>query len=360
MSMEYRVVYLEDESGDSVVSDLIDNGIEATHCPAAGFQETVDRINDYNPDLILMDYRLLSGGGAVNAPSFAQNYRSLAIDSAENHRNMPIVLMSNDNAMVSYHKDVTSHDLFDFSIKKSKFSDNKAKYATLIKELIDSYKKIQTLPTNGDLTQELLAVPVELVNDLDRRVTNTLEAKSHLEDPHMLSAFILDQVVKPIGLLIGEDVLSARLGVCKTSGNWGDLLEDLDEFKYSGIYSGTYKRWWAVGLEHWWRTKIDEGSHPKRLKASVRLAKIKETFPGLDLLEIQRPSKHPSEKFWTICQKSFDPLDPNLAFEVAASLPKMPWVDFSYYSYESVRGDDDLLSQLKEQDKERYKDLARG
>ncbi|MGF1903556.1 hypothetical protein [Aliivibrio salmonicida] len=355
--MVYKVVYIEDQDAESVIHDLSQCGLEVVHCHPNTFKETITKVDSHKPDLILMDFRLMQGGGEVNAPAIAQYYRSLSIDTPS--LCLPVVLLSNDTKIHGFYDDFTSHDLFDFFIIKENLSENKEKYSLLMKEHIESYKFISSLQAKEEDLAELLKIPEKLELDIDPRIKETLRNKKYKSNVYMASKFIFNNVVKSIGVLIGEDVLSARLGINKTSESWNDLCSQLEGCEYTGIYSSSYRRWWADGVEVWWNETIEEENHLRRFNSKEKLNVICNKFPELKLKKVEGDLKTKTDNFWTICQYSQLPVDPSEAFEIQADLTLMPWLDTQYYSYESVR-DYDLNDRLTDIEKSRYKDIARG
>lgn len=355
--MVYKVVYIEDQAADSVIHDLNQLGLDVEHCKPTSFSETTKKVDEMKPDLILMDYRLMAGGGEVDAPSIAQYYRSSFIDRPE--QCTPIVLLSNDNKIHDYYRDFTSHDLFDFSISKENLSENKEKYSSLMKELINSYTEIAHLQDSNSSLVKLLSIPESIEDDIDPRIIETLERKKYKSSTYLTSSFILNNVVKPIGVLIGEDVLSARLGISTKSEDWHSLLDKLKNWQYTGLYSETYKRWWAAGVEEWWSNQVDSKSHLRRLNSQEKLTLLNAKFEEFDLKKIDGDPQSITNSFWTICQSSFVAVDPSEAFEIAIDLTQYPWIDSQFLSYESVRSSD-LIEKLTDFERIRYKEQARS
>jgi len=354
--MAYKIVYIEDQDASSVIHDLSPCDLDVAHCHPGTFKETITEVDSHKPDLILMDFRLTQGGSEVNAPAIAQYYRSLAIDDSNSC--LPIVLLSNDSKIRGYYDDFTSHDLFDFFIIKEYLSDKKEKYSLLIKELIASYKCISTSQIENQDLVDLLLIPDKLEIDIDPRIKETLRSKQYQSNVYLASSFILNKIVKPVGVLIGEDVLSARLGVSKTSNDWGALCKTLKNYEYTGLYSGSYQRWWAYGIEVWWKEIIEESNHLRRFDSEGKLKILQEKFPTLQLQKVVGDPTTKTENFWTICQRNFLPIDPGEAFEIQSDLTLMPWLDTKYYSYESIR-DYDLIKELTDIERARYKEMAK-
>jgi hypothetical protein len=354
--MGYKVVYIEDLDAGSVLHDLSQCGLDVEHCKPTSFTETIADVDVKSPDLILMDFRLLQGGGEVDAPAIAQYYRSRSIDTPL--YSLPIVLLSNDQKIQGYYDDFTSHDLFDFSISKEFLSERKEKYSHLMRELIDSYKIISVLQKKGNDLIELLKTPDSLKHDIDPRINETLSSKKYQSNIYMASSFILNSIVKPIGVLIGEDVLSARLGVSTTSEGWRNLCDFFNEFEYKGLYSGAYRRWWSSGIDNWWFENINSNNHLKRLNSVQKLQLLMEKYKGIQLDKIEGDTTSKTETFWSICQHSLIPIDPSEAFEIKSDLTLFPWLDSQYYSYTSIR-DNGLNELLTDLEKLRYKELAK-
>tara|TARA_R110002012_G_scaffold69969_1_gene180711 strand:+ start:3078 stop:4148 length:1071 start_codon:yes stop_codon:yes gene_type:complete len=354
--MGYKIVYIEDLDAASVLHDLSRCGLDVEHCKPTSFTETIADVDERNPDLILMDFRLMQGGGEVDAPAIAQYYRSRSIDAPK--QSLPIVLLSNDQKIQGYYDDFTSHDLFDFSISKGYLSERKEKYSHLMKELIDSYGTISALQKNDKDLLELLNTPDSLQHDVDPRINEILSSKKYQSNIYMASSFILNSVVKPIGVLIGEDVLSARLGVSMTSVDWKELCKYFNEFEYKGLYSGAYRRWWSVGIDNWWLENVDSNNHLKRLNSAQKLQLLIHKYKGIQLDKVKGDTTSKTETFWSICQHSLIPIDPSEAFEIKSDLTLYPWLDSQYYSYTSIR-DNDFNEYLTDLEKLRYKELAK-
>ncbi|WP_188008303.1 response regulator [Photobacterium damselae] len=355
--MVYKIAYLEDLDAGSIKRNVEQQEFDVTHIePQGSFEETLSLIQDVNADLLLMDFRLHAGVANFNAPPFAQFFRSQVIDDGAS---LPIVLISSENNIRDYYRDYTSFDLFDFAVDKETFLSNTSKYCGLFKELIDSYRRLRILQTAGqpvDVAVAVMNVPDTLLRRVDRRLLDMLSMDKYQNDPFMLSGLLLSSFVKPIGPLIGSDVLSARLGVSKTSPGWEVLLELLDDFIYRGLYSGTYPRWWSQGVEVWWKQHFPSAPVLRRLTSRERCRLISEKF-GLDnLIELEKLPLSNSNRLWTICAGSFEPLDPIDGFEIARDVSNSPWLDMNLYSFDFLvnHGGAEILKELKEQERERY------
>lgn len=359
--MDYKVAYLEDQGAESFIKSLATYGIEVVHIePEKDFGATIERINAVGANLIVMDFRLVEGGTSVfNAPPFAQYYRSLVTENPE--KSIPIVLYSNDEKIKKfYFNDFTSQDLFDYTIEKEKFFVGLERYSNIIKSLINSYSLVRTLQNDNPASlEELVSVPRQVKQAVDPRVFEQLAGSKYLHDTYMASNFILNQIVRPIGILIGEDVISARLGISKSSSSWSDLLSQLEEFKYLGLFSDSYERWWAEGIEYWWKNTVKSTTRLRRLSSAERLASLREKFTSFQLDEVEGDHRSVAKRYWTICKLTSIPVDPSDAFEVQTELSSSPWLEAPYYTFEAVR-DNSLNQDLLPSEKIRYRSKAQG
>jgi hypothetical protein len=354
--MAYKIAYLEDLDAASIQRNILQLGFEIIHImPQDNFEDTLKQIQEVNADLLLMDFRLNAGTAKFNAPPFAQFFRSQVI---EDGRNLPIALISSEENIRDYYRDYTSFDLFDFAVDKATFLNNTEKYCTLFSELIHTY----TIASNNrNIGISLLKIPDDLQQRFDKRFLDILMMDKYINDPFMLSNLLLSYFVKPIGFLIGPDVLSARLGISSDSKSWDDLVIHLNKFKYNGIYSKTYSRWWAQGIEIWWKNQFPDMPLLRRLNAEQRCEIIsnKLSIPGLE--PSIKPELSNSSRFWTVCAGSKKPLDPIDGFEIARDVINSPWLEPELYSFDYLvnHSDTECLKELKEHERDRFSKKVR-
>lgn len=359
--MDYKIVYLEDLEPDSIQREIENQRIEVSHVqPDSNFETTLNHIKDIGADLLLMDFRLNAGVGKFNAPPFAQFFRSQVIDGG---LNLPIVIISSENNIRDYYRDYTSFDLFDFAVDKATFLQKTEKYCSLFKELIAGYKLLNQLQSAQEKVNiELLKVPAVIENEIDSRFLDLLSMEKYQTNACMMTGLLLTTFVKPIGILIGADVLSARLGVSKFSKDWTNLLNRLEEFKYVGIYGKTYNRWWAQGIDCWWKINFPNCPTLRRLSSAERCEYIKEKFGLEQLLPLEKLEFSNSTRFWTICTGKLTPLDPIDGFEIAGDINNSPWLDPKFYSFNFIvnHSSSENIKELKEQEQERLKEIRRS
>lgn len=120
------------------------------------------------------------------------------------------------------------------------------------------------------LLASLLACSPELVARLDPRVLLGLRRRG--APAHILTRFIVVELLGRAGPLVDSDLLAVRLGVDATrSEDWPELLASLEASRYRGAFAAGYARWWMASLLNWWRSDVEPDSSPQRLGASERV-----------------------------------------------------------------------------------------
>jgi hypothetical protein len=315
--MVYNILYIEDLVSDSRKSDLEKFGFKVHEFqPTTDLNSLLDFLNSNEIHIILMDYRLGKGENAVpyDAPTLASTLRT---KQNKKDQEKPIILISNENLIADFYKDFLNHDLFDYAVDKTSFSSSIELYG---KRLISYYNSYEIILKNNfnlhailDIVGKEHLVPNSFIKHIENKsimlnsVTNQLE-KVEEGLVYEYSRIINDTVIYSIGMLIGEDVLSARLGVSKESNEWEALKSILEFSKYKGIFSDTHNRWWALEIENWFKS-ISNGKSLRSLTSTERIEIIREHLK-LDLKELDLPKFCNSKKFWTICKGSKVQIDP--------------------------------------------------
>jgi hypothetical protein len=357
--MAYKILYIEDLDPGSIIHDLNNHGFEVKHYVPKNFEETVKEVNSY--DLLLFDFRLTETTAIFDAPTIAQTLRTI---NSDNHRDIPIVLISSETKISDYYKDLTSQDLFDLSLTKDTLLNNLEKYSLRFSSLINAYKTIST--EKFDVVK-CLNLSKGQAKNLDYRIVEKLNRDMFSSDIFAFSSFILNNLIQTIGPLFGEDVLSARLGISKTSEDWEKLKSHFDSFKYNGIFSNSYNRWWSDGLINWWKDNNEGKNTLRKLNAEQRLKKITE-ITGLSLVA-QEPTKYAkSTSYWTICKETHLPIDPLDGLELHKK-DLLDWQEKEYLSiqaglepqkFDSTTKKPVYIEFLKPIEKNRLKSIAKN
>ena len=357
--MAYSILYIEDLDPGSIIHDLNNHGFQVKHYIPKNFEETIKEVNGYN--LLLFDFRLTETTAIFDAPTIAQTLRTI---NSDNHIDIPIVLISSETKISDYYKDLTSQDLFDLSLTKDTLLNNLEKYSTRFESLIDAYKTINI--EKFDIVK-ILKLSEEQSENLDYRIVEKLNRDMFSNNIFAFSSFILNNLIQKIGVLFGEDVLSARLGISKTSKDWQKLKSHFDSFKYKGIFSGSYNRWWSDGLINWWKENNEGKNTLRKLNAEQRLKRIEE-ITGLDLV-VQKPTKYAkSNSYWTICKETHLPIDPIDGLELHKN-DLLDWQEKKYLSiqaglepqkFDSATRKPIYIEFLKPIEKNRLKSIAKS
>lgn len=336
--MAYKILYIEDQNADSIKADLISFGFEVDVNNADDFEGVIDQFaNQY--DAYIIDYRLTDNRGRFDAPSYAQTLRTKTKKTV--YKDAPIILISNEVNFVEIFNDFTSRDLFDFTVTKENFRKDLAKYAKKINAYINAYNEISRV--NFDLNKILSIDSItKIETKLDYRFIDMITNERFDGNVYKYCLLITDSLLSTFGPLIGEDILSSRLGISKDSKDWNKLLTKLEQFKYKGILSDYYDRWWMEDILNWW-TQISEGKSLRRLTAFERTNFLKE-YLLLDLTSSNPIELCNSNNFWTICMETKMPIDPSEGYIIQRKELK-PWQEPEYLS---------LIAALKQSELRKY------
>lgn len=351
MNMDYKILYIEDQLPESIASDLSNLGLDVSTNNADDFENV---LMDFNSkfDAFILDYRLTANRGNVDAPTYAQTLRTKS--NKINHQDVPIILISNEENFVEIFDDFTSQDLFDFTITKEKFRSDMPGFVKKISAFIKAYKSIEE--NSFDLNKILsidTSAPIEV--KLDSRFLDIFN-KAPGKNIYKFSQTICNELIRKIGSLIGEDVLSARLGVSKDSPDWNSLLAKLEQFKYKGIFSDYYNRWWMDDILNWW-SSITEGKSLRRLTASDRV-KILNEYLHLTLIPNEPIKFCNSTSFWTICMETKCPLDPSEGYVILKN-DIAPWQEPQYLSLYAALEQSSYRKYLSPLDKTEIRKLGK-
>jgi hypothetical protein len=350
MIMAYKIFYIDDLETESRKKDLENLGyVVKLFDPTSNLNDMFTSL-DSDTDAVILDYRLTKGANnaCFDAPTIAQTLRTKHKDD---NKGIPLILMSNEQIKVSeFDKDFTSQDLFDFVLTKECFTRNMENFRDKLDSFISAYQKIKT---EKDLIKILglekgeIELHSRLVSEFDKSGNNQLK----------ISSLIYDDLISAVGLTIGEDVLSARLGVSKVSEDWSELLVSLKGAAYTGIFSDSKDRWWMDKVNFWWKETISSETSLRRLNAEERVALIKSKLPLENLTPLTKTKHSLSSNFWTICNYSKEPLDPFDGVELLKDY--LPWQEKKYLSIDSALLDkEEYKSLMSNIDKKAIRELA--
>lgn len=347
--MAYKILYVEDLDPGTIVHELKSQGFEADHYNPESLDELMKRAKEY--DLLLLDFRLTENRKIIfDAPTIAQTIRTVGGTA---HLDIPIVLMSTEEKITDYYRDFSSHDLFDYSVKKQTFLENLEKYAGRFNSAIEAYRIVAE---SGKDLEKCLGISAEFLKSLDYRISEQLSTETYSQDVFAFTSYVLKQIIRSIGVLIGEDVLLARLGISKKSKEWQRVVERLEPYRYRGIFSNSYSRWWSQQIEQWWKSEISEISL-RRLTAQKRVDLLKEKLGLTELIQQEKTAQATSSNYWTICKQLNAGIDSIDGLELHQRDIK-PWQEKEYISIQAGLESSPLNKYVKPYDRERLKDIV--
>lgn len=284
--------------------------------------------------------------------SLAQELRILAKENSFN--DCPIILLSaTDNLRASM--DQTSKDLFDLIIEKDFLGENFS--YELAQRLLYSLASGYEFLLQRKQIDEIFGRDISF---LDKRLISDLTTIHSTKPIHILSGFIIKQLLQKTGPLVDIVHLSARLGIdYLQSTDWEKLMEILDASKYNGVYSGGWQRWWFSLIEKWWADNFPD-KILRLLSAKDRVNLISEKY-NLKLKPYQKTARSKSDKFWTICKGTLVPIDPTDGFIVGDQDNFYPWQEKEYISIDEAleRKFINIWKTISSLEKNRYEKLIK-
>jgi hypothetical protein len=353
--MAYKYVYIDDVTDGK--EEGIKNGIqqygtiEVLFKQPQNWNSSIEEIKtllqDY--DGLILDLRLQDNPNSegeyakYRGSTVAQELRTL-IKEKEITNDFPIVLLSATGDVLSS-LDQTSYDLFDLCVSKNTLgADAEHSYDNFIQKLISLALGYKQLNGAEKEIKSILGIDQSI---LDSRFNDKF--CSLLDQPtHIISKFILKEIIQKPSFLINENYLSSRLGVDKSSEDWITLLKVLDTFKYKGVFSDYYSRWIMPLLENWWETTISEDIDLRTATAEKRVELLASKL-NLKLRPLKKTEKSKSTSFWTVCKGTNQAIDTLDGLIIANQDDNFPWQEKEYISIDEA---------LKRSNKSAWKDVS--
>lgn len=306
--------------------------------PKSTWEEQLSYIKEYDNlqlvDGLILDLRL---DDYPNEDQQKANFRgtSLAqeIRTRQKEGNLhpfPIILFSG-NDKIEQSLENSGKDLFDICIDKGSINgDSYLNFRPKFYALAEGYKTIAE-----SIKDVKVLLNIEL-SYIDERFL--FEFEKCLNYPtHIVSSFILKELIEKQGLLIDEQILAAKLGVdISNSEDWQKLLDSIYQTKYMGIFHQGWNRWWMPLVETWWQETISEKLYLRSTPALKRVELIKEITGLAGLNPADKIEKADSTEFWTICRGYNKPLDPVDGLMIEGQENLFPWQEPEYVSIDAA------------------------
>ncbi len=278
--------------------------------------------------------------------TLAQHLRTLGTE--ETLKEFPIVLWSDaDKLKRAYNSDASAHDLFDVTYRKEELveEESRTRAARQLESLVTGYETIRQVRANNNRLHKFLGL--ESVGTLDPRIDEFFSFQGKRPPVHEYARFILKELLLVQGVLVDEEVLAARLGIdAEASGDWERLKNLFDSSKYQGVFKEGWPRWWASGIETWWRALANTMSVLRSTSAAERVGLISEHTTLQGLSAATPVAEGYSTAYWTVCQATRKPLDPRDGLIIDRPNAR-PWQDKLYVSLEAELNRDRQLRGLR-------------
>lgn len=336
--MIYRYLYIDDESKDvrdSFAQNLSDEFIkvDTLHVSEIDLNNTeglIKLLDNYHG--LLLDLRLDQTASEdtkmkvpFTATVYAQHIRTL-VTNGDIKKDIPIVLFSTDEKLNKvYSIDLTSQDLFDRYIEKTRIPENaKSKLISLAKGYIE-------IGDNKTISKLLC---LDNLDFIDGRVFARYSDDLNIPT-HEYVQTILKDLIYPQGILINELMLSSRLGIdIEKSKDWQKLKDYFEEAKYKGVFSDGWSRWWMYLIDDIFYEKTE--TYLSYLDANERVELLKKITNFQELVVAEPIKESYSTRFWTYCKIIKKPLDPLEGFKINNPIEPKPWQEYDYCSLYAI------------------------
>ena len=337
--MAIKFLYIDDEkleTSEGIVKNLRNENLEfIIERPQSWNEQKLNLIENQSIDKydgLLLDLKLEFSDGDSNDVKFSGTDLAQTIRSdvkSGKIKDLPIFLCSTDDNFMSLF-DRTSFDLFDRKYRKDKDFENE----DVRNEFIAFAKAYHNIIENNDI-ENLLQ---KKIIDNDDLVALNAELKD-FKTPHEFVYLINRYVIQSNGILLDEEMLAIRLGIdTKSSTDWPELKSNLlNEYKYQGILSDFYERWWQKDILNWWKNIF--GKSLIIMSAKDKVSAIIDRFSLKELYPLPLPEHHRFDTFWYKCRLSNYPLEPSDALKTI-EMPRYAWQEPSYISVAYIKSDE--------------------
>ncbi|KGO93656.1 hypothetical protein [Flavobacterium subsaxonicum] len=295
---------------------------------------------------LILDLRLYDNANnkgytaTYRGSTVAQEIRTLVKEKEINH-DIPIVLITaNENVDTSL--DETGKDLFDNIVKRSDVGNAYTTFRSKLISLAAGY-----IFFNNEQKSLEYIFSYDKVSNIDFRF---IQYFNDIKDQptHVISRFLTKNVFEKPSFLIDEYYLSARLGISMQSEDWINFKNNfLNDYKYKGVFSDFYDRWWMVEIENWWDENFKD-CYLRSITSLDRAKLISELF-ALKLSPLEKTPRSTSNKFWTVCKVTKRAIDNVDGFIIANQDDNFPWQEKEYISRDEA---------LRPTNKTLWKDVA--
>ncbi|XVN18675.1 hypothetical protein QZH46_27745 [Pseudomonas corrugata] len=245
----------------------------------------------------------------------------------------PIVLWSvNSKFKSSYNNEDTSHDLFDDVYEKDReIVENPSVVASRLVSLAKGYKALHGA-SGASMALSLLALDSDIDSMLYAQFLDEYKELVDKRSVHDIARLLLNDLVRVQGLLVGEKLLAARLGVdiAQSGNSWAVIKSALQFSSYAGPFCEGWNRWWWYKVEGWWFELFGDKYDLRGVSSLERVGLLNDKL-DVNLAPASPIAEGYSTKFFTLCAGTSRPLDPHDGLRVVCRGAR-DWHDPAYVS----------------------------
>ncbi|NRP19280.1 hypothetical protein LPJGGPFB_02535 [Ensifer adhaerens] len=286
---------------------------------------------------VLMDVDLTGEPGEHGTGlGIAQDIR--ARQKARKINEFPIIRFANiEPVKINIGGDPSSDDLFDDKMDKGAVGRNTGivqRRLIGVAAIYDHLKSMGNNPADSEISN-LFSLDEPHLSEwthpgLMSRLTDGMRQAIHVAAGAYLRSFLM-----PTGLLMDRKLLLMRMGTTQESGekSWDVISKFADSFKFRGLGSEHYERWWARGLEEAW-DELEFAEAPIAMtSATDRTSAFANVF-DIELEPLQLGDRSPGTRPWRWCTlrqeedpPSYVPVDPRFGVKISPRVDVAPWIE---------------------------------
>ena len=367
MYMAFKYYYIDDDSMSTIqetargLSSFSDD-LEIEPYQHKVWSEEIDFLlnNQDQYEGLILDWSLTNKNQDGNRADFdvealAQQLRKYAVEKRKFKKSFPIILCSAKYRFRQvFEKESTSHDLFDAVYEKDQFSDDKGNVTRELISLAHGYVSLNDkLKYSASLNSTLQLLGEKDQSHIDVRVVTHLRKLIDENKPgHVIARFILENIVKPNGVLVDKYLLASRLGldVLSEDGNkaFEKFKKKIETYSYNGIFEDGWERWWMNKISDWWDDNFEEKlgniSGPDKVKLLNKKFKT-------HLIPAEKTEKSVSEYFWVTCFETNRPISIKDSVLKEEKSNNFDWTEDEYFSIEAALEKEQNELNILERDK---------
>jgi hypothetical protein len=269
---------------------------------------------------------------SYTADSLIQELRRRSVENRE--QSFPVVLWSNAERLEEFHAlDPDYRQHYDHVLDKEKLGEP-AQIALILIALVNGYAAIRAKGAKSAAVSPFLQPPEGALAVSVDAYFKQIYPKGGF--PYQSALFIIHQLLRADGPLIGLPMLQALLAVDVALLDTKKAREFLNMFRYAGVFSEGYLRWWKVPLLAHLDSLAESPGGWLKLNATQRAAALSKHLKLRGLVPFEPIQPDYSTTYETYCAHSKRPINRMNGYALFDNSPRV-WKDIRFISAFELR-----------------------